>query len=463
MSKPTAILTLAVATLIVAAAGCSTTGSDTAASGSLASPTYEPRTFGGPVQRVSTAVPWPRGIVWYEGKLLVLSRGVHRSAGGPNADIDDKAAHVFEVDPNVFEPVRKGGAAGDAVRGNAKIFAVPTSPPFHIWDRRMPATLDTLAQRPYAGLVHDPASSSLFVICFSGIDLGEAPSFRKNATDAVHRYHIPTKTWHVFDAHDPDSIAPEKLAKWLPNEIYPHHDPKSNPPPHGFLNGPCGGFAVGDYFYATAKDNTALVQYDLDEVRRDPANAGAADGRYVFHRSGPDDNPFIQTRKHGKIYVEGACAVVAHGGYMYVAFRTTGQVIRFPIKKNGDVVRPIVADYLAQTDAHDPSGEYNKPANIYDMRFNSRGEFFISPKSHGAIWMIPTDGDEVFDATRNSAEKPYVNLRDLTDHEKAGVGNFCFDPDDNMYICSGNDDTPDDSIRGTVYRVPDFAGAAVRP
>jgi hypothetical protein len=291
------------------------------------------------------------------------------------------------------------------------------------------------------------------VICFSGIDLSEQPNFRKNATDAVHRYNMGTKKWYTFEQHDPGTVPVGELAKTLPNEVYPHHNLTSNPPPHGLPNGACGGYVVGDYLYVTAKDNSALIQYDLAEVRKNP-EAGPPQSRFIFNRSGPKDDPFIQTKKHGNMYVEGTCGVTAHDGYMYVAFRTTSQIVRFPIDGKGDVVRPIVADYLAQFDPYDPTGAYGKPANIYDIRVNSKGELFVSANSRGTIWKIPTDGKAVFNAKKGTSEKPYINLREETDFASSTCGNFCFDPDGNLYICAGNKELKEGDICGVIYRVP---------
>jgi hypothetical protein len=408
------------------------------------------------IQRVTTAVPWPRGIVWKDGKLLVLARGVHRSAGGPNPEIQDLAGNIFEVDPNVHEPLVKGTPPGEAVRANARLLAEATSPPFHLWSRALPSTSDTLTDRPYAGLLLDEPSNNLFVICFSGIDLLDKPFFRKNATCAVHRYNLQTRKWYAFEAHDPTRVPVEQLAVWVPNDTYPHHDPAQNKPPHGMANGPCGGWIVGKYLYVAAKDNSALVQYDLTETRRNP-EAPPPPGRYVFRRSGPQDDPFLETKGHGNMYVEGTCAVAAHAGWMYVAFRTTSQIVRFPITADGDVVRPIVAEYLAQFDAYEYAGnEYTKSADIFDMRINSRGDCFVSCNGQGTLWRIPAadQGKRVLNARKGTEENPYVNLRELTDHDKSTCGNFCFDPEDNVYICTGNEDTPEDNLRGAIYRVP---------
>jgi hypothetical protein len=406
------------------------------------------------VQRVTTAVPWPRGAVWNDGKLWILARGVHRSAGGPNPDIQDLAGNIFEVDPNIHEPVEKGVAPSDAVRTNGRVIAEATSPPFRLWTRQMPVTSDTLTDRPYAGLLHDPISQSLFVICFSGIDIEAEPRFRKNATDAVHRFSLKTGKWYPFESHDHTRVPVESLGKTVAVDTYPHHDPAKNAPPHGLANGPCGGWIVGRYLYITAKDNSALIQYDLDEVRKNP-DAGAANGRYVFHRASPKDDPFLRTKSHGMMYVEGPGAVTTFGDQMYVAFRTTSQVVRFPITKDGDVVRPIVAEYLAQFDPYEKDGEgYTTTPDFFDMRADSTGRIFLSCNQQGAIWEIPTDPSRFLDARKGTKAQPYVNLRKLTPHERSTAGNFVFDPNDNLYICTGNKDLPEGNIRGAVYRVP---------
>jgi len=45
-------------------------------------------------------------------------------------------------------------------------------------------------------------------------------------------------------------------------------------------------------------------------------------------------------------------------------------------------------------------------------------------------------------------------MRAISGHSNSTAGNFCFDPDDNLYICTGNEDVPEDNVRGVVYRVP---------
>ena len=64
------------------------------------------------LERISTAVPWPRGLVFTDGKLFALARGRHRRAGGPDPAIEDMAGALFTVDPSISEPVVIGVKAG---------------------------------------------------------------------------------------------------------------------------------------------------------------------------------------------------------------------------------------------------------------------------------------------------------------------------------------------------------------
>lgn len=405
------------------------------------------------VERISTAVPWPRGIVWHGGKLFVLARGVHRSGGGPQPDIDDRAGTIFEVDPDVAEPVILGGETGARVQANARVFAEPTSPPFRLWDRQVPPVSDTRTDRPYASLVYDAPSQSFFVLAYAGIDIPGNPSFRKNPTDAIHRYDQRTGTWSVFEAHDPDVVPDTALGKVIANEYFPHADPDRTAPPHGLANGPCGAFIAGEFLYVVAKENTALIQYPLRDVRRDP-NAPPPRGKYIFRRSGPADDVFLPLADGSSMYVEGTSAVAAHGNSLYVGFRTTSQVVRFALQPNGDVVRPFAVEYLAQFDPFDPEVvDYNRSAEIIDMQCNAQGELFVALHGQGTVWKVPTRSPGFLDARTGTEERPYVNLRELTDHPTTRPANLCFDPEGNLYICTGNKDVKDGKLRGTIYRV----------
>ena len=406
------------------------------------------------VVRVSSGVPWPRGIVKRDGKLLVVARGVHRTAGGPNPNIQDHAGSIFEVDPQIFEPLVTGQAPSDAVKNNARLVAAGDMPPFRLWTRSVPATSDTLTDRPYAGLLYDAASENLFVLCYSGIDLNDPPYFRKNATDAIHRYDLRTKRWYAFESHNPATVPVEQLGLTIPNDSYPHHDVTKNPAPHGMVNGPCGGWVVGDFLYAVGKENSSLVQYDLSEIRKNP-DAAPPSGRYIFRRSGPTDDPYIKVKGKGMMYVEGPGAVVTHGKWMYVAFRTTCQVVRFPITANGDVIQPIEAEYLAQFDPFETreDGSYTNTPDFFDMRTDPHGRCFLSCNRQGSIWEIPTDGKAFLDARQGTTAKPYINLRQITAHEKSTCGNFFIDTNGDFYICTGNKDIAEGLVRGTLYRV----------
>lgn len=406
------------------------------------------------LERITTAVPWPRGVSHVDGQLYAVARGVHRSAGGPQADIEDMAGTIFRIDPNVSEPVIAGAPVGEAVRNNGQVLALPTSPPFYVWDRRMPATLDPLTDRPYCMLVYDQPSRNFFVCGYSGIDLAKAPKFRKNATDSIHRYDLRSGLWKVVEAHDPNVVPVERLAYDVDSRYYPHHDVRTNAPPHGMVNGPCGAVVAGRYLYVGAKDNTALVQYDIAEIRRDPA-APAPPSRYVFE--GNQGNAYVDVEGHGRMALNGTCALAVHDGYLYVAFRTTSQILRFPLHEEGNVVRPLKGQYIAQFAAYDPEKDGGS-ADIYDMTFDAQGRCYVSPGYDGAVYRFMPDPRRLYDA-RAKDYAPYVDLGELVGAKKSG--NICVDDAGNLYICSGQDVTPDTKTRGVIYRVrPRRASAA---
>lgn len=397
------------------------------------------------IERITTAVPWPRGVRYIDGKLFALARGVHRSAGGPQADVDDLAGTIFEIDPNVFEPATRP-EVGPAVRANAKVVAVPTSPPFHVWDRQMPATVDTRTDRPYCMLVYDEPSENFFVCGYSGIDLAGSPKFRKNATDSVHRFDLRTRRWSVVEAHDPTVVPVAELGQDVDSSYYPHHDVTRNAPPHGLVNGPCGAVVAGRYLYVGAKDNTALAQYDLQEIRRNP-DAPAPPGRFVFEGSKGD--AFIDVEGHGRMRINGTCALAVHDGYLYAAFRTTSQLLRFPLHSDGRLREPLEAQYIAQFATYDPEKKGGS-ANIYDMTFDREGRCYISPGYDGAVYRFRPDPNRLYDA-RTFEYEPYVDLEPLVGAKKSG--NICLDDAGNLYVCCGQSVIPGEKRRGVIYRV----------
>ena len=223
------------------------------------------------VERVTTATPFPRGMVLHDGTLFVLSRGRVRGSGGVSAAVEDRAGTIWAVDPNVAGPAT--GDVPEAVRTNAyrrrradRPAAAPVGP------RERPAP-ERHADRPAvlrAGLL--PAADSFFLCAFSGVDLPEGgpSSFSKNYTDGILRYDRRTGRWSELDRHDPAA-----------GDAYPHHDPATTPPPHGWLKGPDNCLVVGDSLYAVAKDNSVLVRYDLSRFKSDP-HAPPPPGEVVF-------------------------------------------------------------------------------------------------------------------------------------------------------------------------------------
>lgn len=386
------------------------------------------------LERVSAAVPWPRGIAWVDGKLFVVARGRHRNYGGPAAEVQDMEATLFEIDPDIREPFEKDVPAGEAVLSNGRVLAAPDPRVVKLFDRSKPPLDNWEMQRPFCTMKYDAQSRNLIFCAYSGVDLsGDGPTFRKNATDALLRYDLRTQAWGVIEQHDPSVVPQAEQKQWISNVYYPHHDPEENPPPHGWLNGPNGCHVVGNWLYAVGKDNHTLARYDLRPIRRDP-QAGPPPSEFVLGRE-------IDVRIEGsvqRIPLEGHSAVTSHGGFLYVASRTNSLVVRFPIDASGDMVRPIVGELIAELEPY--STERKRSADLWEMVAGPDGSLVLTASRDGLVWRFHPDPAVVFDGdTRRdgapSPNKPWIEIRKLTGNDKANVSNVCFAPDGSLYFC----------------------------
>ena len=103
------------------------------------------------IERVSTKVPFPRGLEIVDGQLYVLSRGRVRESGGASGSIDDRAGTIYRIDLSIAQPIDE--PLSDQVRENGEEFAAPTDPPFRLLRRELePATRDRETDRPYCVL-----------------------------------------------------------------------------------------------------------------------------------------------------------------------------------------------------------------------------------------------------------------------------------------------------------------------
>lgn len=401
------------------------------------------------IERVSAGVPWPRGLALVDGELVVLARGRHRRAGGVDHEIADFTGSLFRVDLAVAEPVVPGVVASAAIAANAEPFAIASGAPFRLPDRSLEPIRDVLMDRPYCTLLYDDVSRNLFVCGYSGVDLPGA-RFRKNATDSILRYDLRTREWHPVELHDPSVVPEGELGFVVSNEYYPHHDPTENPPPHGWLNGPDGGCVAGSKLYCVSKDNHLVVQYDLAELRGDP---GAG-----FPASRPVLGPRVSVRSPSgvaEMELLGPSAAAVHGDYLYLGYRTSSVVVRFPLTEAGELAQPPVGELVAVFEPWDP--EERRSANVIDIAFDSRGELFVSCSREGRIWRVgrpdperPFYGDDR--SERPTSAPPYADLRELTG-VKTTCGNILFDDEDRLYVCAGNYDTSSDVIAGAIYRI----------
>jgi hypothetical protein len=386
------------------------------------------------VYRVSTAVPFPRGLVMKDEALYVLARGRVRESGGADGAIDDKAGTIYVIDPNVSEPVTSG-TVSQAVRGNASVFAEPTEPPFKLFDRSArPATRDRETDRPYCTLRYDEATKNFYICAFSGIDKADAGTgsvFSKNTNDAVMRYDTRTKRWYDVERHSLEA-----------GGNYPHHDPATRAPPHGWLNGPDNCLLVGRWLYCVAKDNSLLVAYDLREVAHN-ADAPPPPARWIL-----DSNLMIKGQ--GVRQFHGHSMLAERDGYLYVGYRTSSVIVRVALGEDGLPKAPIEGELVARFDPWDPATR--KSANLTDMAFGPEGDLYVISAQPARVYRFRPDPTNVFDA-REGKTAPWADLARLTDNARMKSENVLVDAGGNVFVTSGDAYDFQYGSGGTVYKI----------
>jgi hypothetical protein len=384
------------------------------------------------VERVTTIAPFPRGLAMVEGDLYVLCRGRVRDAGGVSAAINDQAGTLYVVDPDVTEPITRPEVA-ETVRTNGKVFALPTDPPFKLWDRSAdPPQTDRRTDRPYCTLRYHAPTDSFYLCAFSGIDKPNKPgesTFSKNLTDGLLRYDRRTQSWHVVERHDIEA-----------GGSYPHHDVSVNPPPHGWLNGPDNCLAVGNQLYAVAEDNNLLVRYDLTPWIEDP-NAGPPPSESVLGAE-------IDLARHGRAQVYGHSALAYRDGWLYIATRTSSLIFRIRLGDDNLPVRPIRGQLLARFEPFDP--RTRKSANITDIDIDDQGRVYAVSASPSRVYRFTPDPRRVFDGRTAG---PYADLAALTNNPRMKSENVLVHGG-HFYVTSGDGYSYQQGAGGTVYRVP---------
>lgn len=386
------------------------------------------------VERITTKPPFPRGLQLVDGKLYVLCRGRVREYGGVSASVEDQAGTLYLVDPSVAEPFAPGDP-GAAVRDNGTVFALPTDPPFQLWDRSAnPPTRDRETDRPYCGLTYHAPTRSFYLCAFSGVDKAEVKgqsTFSKNLSDAILRYDTRTAKWYEVERHDIEK-----------GGLYPHQDPKRGKPPHGWLNGPDNCMALGDWLYAVSKDNSLLVRYDLRALAADP-EAGAPPSEFVL---GQD----VTVQKKEKLRLEGHSALGYHDGWLYLATRTSSHVVRLKLDDRFLPVQPMQVELVALFDAYDP--ETKKSTNLTDMTIDAEGYVHLVSAKPSSVYRLLPDPKHVYDA-RKGQQKPYFSLAELTGNAQMKSENALVDSQGRVYVTSGDAYDYQDGAGGVVWRV----------
>lgn len=384
------------------------------------------------VRRVSTAVPFPRGLQIVNGQLVVLARGRVRESGGVSAAVADRAGTIYTVNPDIGEPIT--AEVSEAVKSNGTILAEPTSPPFFLWDRTAnPPTRDRKTDRPYCSLRFDAKTHSYYLCAFSGIDKPQnhGSSFSKNTSDAILRYDLRTRKWYEVERHSLEA-----------GGNYPHHDPYTRPPPHGWLNGPDNCLVVGRSLYAVAKDNSVLVRYDLSSLRNNP-EAGVPPSEYVLGEQ-------IRVKGLGTQRYLGHSMLAERDGYLYIGYRTSSVIVRLRLDEQGLPVQPVVAELIARFDPYDPMSR--KSANLTDMVFDATGDLYVISAQPARIYRFRPDSHRVFDG-RTGQSPAWADLAALTNNPAMKSENVLVDDRRRVFITSGDAYGFQNGAGGTVYRI----------
>ena len=385
------------------------------------------------LERVSTVAPFPRGLVELDGQIVVLSRGRVRSSGGVSASVQDLAGTLWTINPEIAEPFVSAQPPSQAINSNGRVFAKPTDPPFKIWDRASdPPQADTRTDRPYCVLRYDPVSKSLFLCAFSGIDLPQkttGSSFSKNSSDALLRYNLATGKWSEVERHNPASS----------------DYPSSAAAPQGWLQGPNNMWIVGRTMLAAAKDNSLVVAYDLTDLEsgREYPRSWVVLRQEVTMADG-------STQRH-----LGPSAFAEHGGWLYVAYRTTGTILRFRhgAERDGRVDTLTGGQLVARFTPFSPSPRQS--ADITDMEIDGKGRLIVLSAEPARLYRFTPDPANVFDAVgpAAAAKRVWIDLAAHTENPKMKSENVLLDGNGRLFVTSSDGHPHQNGADGTIYRL----------
>ncbi len=389
------------------------------------------------IEIVTTKIRWPRGLAFAEEELFVLARGLHRKEGGPNPDIEDDAGSIFKVNKSIRKS--NPGEPNQKIVNNGELFAPPTDPPFFLWNKRAtPKFLDTRTDRPYATLVYEPVTKNFFICGYSGIDFVDSsgrPSFRKNASDTIHRYSLDKSAWFGVECHNRYVVPEYRLGQWINDDgkYYPHHNANDNIPPHGILNGADGLCALYPNLFAVAKDNNVLVNYNISQLKDVGLNENPYLNGSVEKKFGAS-HPVRVRGNTEQLYLRAPSGIaieeIDNGYFVYISFRSSNNIIRYRVDSASnefESVPDLIADFN--------SADTGDGVGLIDIKFDASGRLFASTARLGGVWDlgIPNPQKPFY---ADTTMRPSVDLWDLI-AKGIKCSNILFDLNSDMYICSG--------------------------
>ncbi len=190
------------------------------------------------------------------------------------------------------------------------------------------------------------------------------------------------------------------------------------------------------------------MRYDLSSLVADP-EAGHPPGEVVF-----DHRVFVRRGDGpgGMRTFYGHSGLAHHRGWLYVAYRTSGVIVRLRLDERHRPRTPTVVELVARFDPYDPrTGE---SADVTDIGFDDRGRLYAVSAKPARVYRFVPDPAAPFDARSGVPDPaaPWADLAALTGNRRMKSENLLYH-DGWLYVTSGDGYGYQQGAEGTVYRL----------
>ena len=200
---------------------------------------------------------------------------------------------------------------------------------------------------------------------------------------------------------------------------------------------------VKNELYVVGKDNSCLVRYDLSALAEDP-NAGPPDSEWVLGSE-------LYVEGLGRRSFLGHSALAHHDGWLYIAFRTTSEIVRIRLDDEGRPRRPTRAQLVARFQPWDP--EERTSANLTDIMLDSEGRLYVLSAQPARVHRFVPDPRRVYDARDPERTRAWLDMAELTGNPRMKSENILIDDSGRLYITAGDAYDQQSGTGGVIYRV----------